>query len=205
MQTELRKLTCICCGGELVKKENKFVCRNCKSVFEAVEKISDDEVISLNRATENRQMLRFDEALEEYDLLLKKHPENEMANWGAFLCDYGILYEEDDDGTMIPTCHRLNEKPVPKSVYYARLSETHKTQAEEIEKFRLRIQAESVKIPPYDVFICYKKTRIGSERLTRESSWGRDIYEYLTHELKLRVFFAEKSLSGTNVDYEPHI
>lgn len=205
MLTELKKLTCVCCRGELVKKEDKYVCKYCKSVFEEVERVTEEEVISLNRATEDRKLLRFDEAFEEYNLLLKKYPENEMANWGAFLCDYGIIYEDDDDGRIVPTCHRLNERPVAKSPYYAKLTETHKQYADEIERLRLSIMAESKKIPPYDVFICYKKTRENSDKPTREASWARDMYEFLTYEMKLKVFFAEKSLEGTNAGYEPHI
>ena len=139
MLTELKKLTCICCGGELAEKDGKLVCKYCKSSFEEVEKISEEEVIALNRATTDRNLLRFDEALEEYNLLLKKYPQNEMANWGAFLCDYGIIYEQDYDDKYIPTCHRLNERPVSESPNYTALSLEHQASANEIEKLRISI------------------------------------------------------------------
>ena len=207
MLTELKKLTCICCGGELAEKDGKLVCKYCKSTFEEVEKISEEEVVvALNRATTDRNLLRFDEALEEYNLLLQKYPHNEMASWGAFLCDYGIIYEQDYDNQYIPTCHRLNERPVIESPNYAGLSAGHQANANEIEKLRLAIMEKAKKIQPYDVFICYKATeeKRGVSVPTREASWARDIYELLTKK-GLRVFFAEKSLAGSNVDYEPHI
>ena len=206
MLTELKKLTCICCGGELTGKDGKLVCKYCKSTFEEVEKISEEEVLSLNRASTDRNLLRFDEALEEYNLLLKKYPHNEMASWGAFLSDYGIIYEQDYNNEYIPTCHRLNERPVIESPNFAGLSAEHKENANEIEKLRLSIMEKAKKIQPYDVFICYKATeeKRGVSVPTREASWARDIYELLTKK-GLRVFFAEKSLAGSNVDYEPHI
>lgn len=207
MATEWQKLVCSTCGGQLVEKDKKRVCKHCGSAYEAIEKISEEEVVALNRATTDRQLLRFDEALEEYNLLLKKYPDNEMANWGALLCDYGIIYEQDYNGEYIPTCHRLNERPIKQSPYYKKLSAEHKESAEKIERLRCSIAEKAKKIQPYDVFICYKATeeKNGMNIPTRESKWARDIYEKLTNTYKLRVFFAEKSLVGSNIEYEPHI
>ena len=184
MATEWQKLVCSTCGGQLVEKDKKRVCRHCGSVYEAIEKISEEEVVALNRATTDRQLLRFDEALEEYNLLLKKYPDNEMANWGAFLCDYGIIYEQDYNGEYIPTCHRLNERPVKQSPYYKKLSVAHKENAEKIERLRCSIAEKAKKIQPYDVFICYKATeeKNGINVPTRESKWARDIYEKLVNK-----------------------
>ena len=72
MPTELKRLTCVCCGGQLEEKDGKLVCKYCKNTFTEVEKISEEEVVALNRATTDRNLLRFDDAFEEYDLLLKK-------------------------------------------------------------------------------------------------------------------------------------
>ena len=207
LMLELKRYTCITCGAPLKEQDGKFVCANCKNEFHLEEKISEEEVVALNRATTDRNLLRFDDAFEEYDLLLKKYPKNEMANWGAFLSFYGIVYEQDLDGKYIPTCHRFSEKPVESSKYYYLFNDEHKRRAEEIEKLRVAIAEKAKRIPPYDVFICYKATeeRFGRPYPTKESSWARDVYEMLTHELKLRVFFAEKSLGDSNEEYEPHI
>jgi len=204
---ELKRYSCITCGAPLKEQDGKFVCANCKNEFHLEEKISEEEVVSLNRATTDRNLLRFDDAFEEYELLLKKYPDNEMANWGAFLSFYGIVYEQDVDGKYIPTCHRFSEKPVESSKYYYLFNDEHKRRADEIEKLRVAILEKAKRIPPYDVFICYKATeeRFGRPYPTKEASWARDVYEMLTHELKLRVFFAEKSLGDSNEEYEPHI
>lgn len=207
MATEWQKLVCSTCGGTLEEKNGKFVCAHCKSTYQAKEKISEAEVIALNSATVDRNRYRFDDAQEKYDLLLKDYPDNAEANWGAFLCSYGIIYEEDYDGAFVPTCHRLSERPVEKSPYYAKLTAAQKKRAKGIEALRLKILEETKKIKPYDVFICYKQNeeKNGVTVPTRESKWARDIYDKLTNKYKLRVFFAEKSLSGSNADYEPHI
>ena len=207
MITEFKKLNCIGCGGTLEPVGGKLVCPYCHNVYEEVEQISEEEAISLNRATTDRNLFRFDEALEEYNLLISRYPNNEMAYWGAFLCDYGIVYEQDYNGKSVPTCHRLSERPVTKSPYYSHLSKEHLKDATEIETLRASICAKSKTISPYDVFICYKATDDfhGRAMPTKESVWARDVYELLTHELKLKVFFAEKSLQGSNAEYEPHI
>ena len=204
---ELKRYSCITCGAPLKEQDGKFVCANCKNEFHLEEKISEEEVVALNRATTDRNLLRFDDAFEEYELLLKKYPQNEMANWGAFLSFYGIVYEQDLDGKYIPTCHRLSEKPIESSKYYYLFNDEHKRRAQEIEALRVAILEKAKRIPPYDVFICYKATeeRFGRPYPTKEASWARDVYEMLTHELKLRVFFAEKSLGDSNEEYEPHI
>lgn len=206
MLTELQKLSCICCGATLERKNGKLVCSHCKSTFDEIEKITEEEVVALNRATTDRNLLRFDDAWDEYLLLLRNYPENEAGNWGALLCDYGIIYEQDYNGEYLPTCHRLNERPVTESYFYKKLNDDHKKKADEIEKLRLAIVDKADKIKPYDVFICYKATdeKHGMAFPTQEASWGRDIYELLTHK-GLRVFFAEKSLQESNVEYEPHI
>ena len=207
MNSDLKRLNCVSCGGQLEVVGEKLVCSYCKNVFVEVEKISEEEVIALNRATTDRNLFRFDDAYEEYNLLTSKYPRNEMAHWGALLCDYGIVYEKDYDGKLIPTCHRLSERPVIKSPNYPYLNGDHRAMAEGIEKLRLSISQKAKAIAPYDVFICYKATDDyhGRSIPTKESGWARDLYELLTHELKLKVFFAEKSLQGSNAEYEPHI
>ena len=204
---ELRRFECITCGGDLVEKNGRYVCESCGNAYEAVEKISEAEVIALNQATALRKLWRFDDAWDRYDLILKDYPQSESASWGALLCEYGIIYETDYDGSRKINCHRLSEKPVYENAYYANLSAEHKTEAGKIEDLRLAILAKSKKIEPYDVFICYKQTeeKFGRTFPTREATWARDIYEILTHKMGLRVFFAEKALMNENTEWEPHI
>ena len=207
MVKEWKQLKCSICGGELQEHGNKLACKYCRAIYECVERISEDEVIQLNQATVQRNLLLFDDAQERYELILKSYPNNSEAAWGAFLCSYGIIYEQDYDGTYKPTCHRLNECPVEKSPYYSKLTGEAKNRASEIENLRQSILAQAKSISPYDVFICYKATDDwhGRSMPTREANWARDIYEMLTRDMGLKVFFAEKCLSGSNTDYEPHI
>ena len=206
MGNSWQKLACSTCGGVLEYKGNLLVCKYCKSSYEKNGDAPEDLIIQLNGANVDKNRFRFDDALEKYSLVLREYPNDEEANWGAFLCDYGVIYEEDYDGQYKPTCHRLSERPVEKSPYYARLNAEQKRKAADIEKLRQRIFAEMKKIQPYDVFICYKQNqeRGGVSVPTREAKWARDAYEMLTRQ-GLRVFYAEKSLAGSNVDYEPHI
>ena len=165
------QLICQTCGSNAVEiVDGLLCCKACKSKHTLQEKISEEEVIALNRAASYRNRLAFDDAFDEYTELLKKYPDNEAANWGAFLSFYGIVYEKDTDGKYIPTCHRLSEKPVESSAYYYHFGAAHKAQAEEIEKLRVAIMDKAKKIQPYDVFICYKATE---ERFVPERMWHR--------------------------------
>ena len=78
-------------------KGELLVCKYCKSTYETQEEISESLVIQLNGANVDKNRFLFDDALEKYSLLLKDYPDNAEANWGAFLCSYGIIYEEDVD------------------------------------------------------------------------------------------------------------
>lgn len=206
MSNPWQKLACSTCGGGLEYKGNLLVCKYCKSSYEKNEDAPESLIIQLNGANVDKNRFRFDDAFEKYALILKEYPADEEANWGAFLCAYGVIYEEDYDGRYKPTCHRLSERPVEKSPYYAHLNAEQKRKAAEIEKLRQKILAETKKVQPYDVFICYKQNqeRSGVSVPTREAKWARDVYETLTKQ-GLRVFYAEKSLAGSNTDYEPHI
>ena len=196
-----KRLICQSCGSNAVEiVDGLLCCKSCKSKHTLQEKISEEEVIALNA-------YKFEDALERYEQLLKKYPDNEAANWGALLADYGIAYVEDYDGKFVPTCHRLSERPIDVCSYYYKLNADHKTQAREIEKLRRSIMDKAKKIQPYDVFICYKATEdvFGRPVPTKEAGWAREIHTMLQHELKLRVFFAEESLTGENAEWEPHI
>lgn len=215
MAEELIKRVCTGCGGELQKLQgNEYKCRYCGSILELREQISEESQILLTNALMNRKAMRFEEAQENYDAVLEKNPNHEEATFGAFLCEYGIVYEDDTDGeTRIPTIHRLNECPVEQNAYYHKLTPHYRKIADQIESLRVAILEKTKKIEPYDVFICYKQNegehnpneKDAPKILTREATWARDIYEVFTYELGLKVFYAEKSLEEKNTEYEPHI
>ena len=203
----LKRFICETCFGEVVQKDDSFVCLSCGNKYSETKNNLIDEIVDeLNSANLKRKLAYFDEALEIYDDLLQYNDDLVEASFGALLSEYGIEYVKDYDGSYKPTCHRLNEVPVNKSRYYDNLTSEYKLKADKIEQVRLEVFNKSKEIEPYDVFICYKKTSLkDNTRETIESKWAEDIYNFLTYKAKLRVFYAEKSLSKSNVDYEPHI
>lgn len=208
MESVWKQLICQSCASNAVEiVDGLLCCKVCKSKHTLQEKISEEEVIMLNVAAMDRNVHKFEDALEKYEQLLQKYPDNEMANWGALLADYGIAYVKDYDEKLVPTCQRLSERPIDVCPYYYKLNDDHKARADEIEKLRLSIMKKANKIQPYDVFICYKATEdvFGRSVPTKEAGWAREIYTMLKHKLNLRVFFAEESLVGENSEWEPHI
>ncbi len=204
---QLNRLTCPVCGGQLESIGAKqFKCQYCKGVFELKEELTNDDIINLNRAETERRRFLFDDALDSYEQVLEKHPDNEMALWGAFLCEYGVEYVEDYDSTFKPTCHRASEKPVSSSSYYKRLPESYKQKALAIEEIRKEIISQMKGLDKYDVFICYKSKLDGGRTSTIEARLGYNIYNELYRERpKLKVFFADETLSLHNANYEPQI
>ncbi len=181
-----------------------FKCLYCNDIFELKEELTNDDIINLNRAEHYRKHIRYDEAIECYEEILKAYPDNIIALWGAFLSEYGIEYVDDYDGTKVPTCHRTSFKPVHGDKYYKLLPPSYQKKASVVEELRQKIVAKIEKLPPYDVFICYK-AKDGKGYPTKESKWGRKLYERLTYQKGLKVFFAEETLVGNNMEYEAQI
>lgn len=199
-------LKCSSCGGDIKIKNGKHTCIFCGNVYEDYESLilEDSVVVELNMAIIKKKFFKFADALELYDAIIEKNSSCEQAYWGALLSEYGIEYVKDYDGTCKPTCHRTSERSVTKSKYYEALSDEHKKQAKEIEELRLAVQKKVQSLnAEYDVFICYKQTE-EDKRPTPEATWARDIYDVLTQK-GFRVFYAEKSLAKSNMEYEPHI
>lgn len=206
MQNELVQLTCSQCGGNLIIEDDHYRCQSCGNTYERKYDLSNDMVVSLNRADTLRRRYFFDDAIDEYEAILSETDTCVEAYWGAFLAEYGIEYVLDYDGvTYIPTCHRTSSRSVFDSKYYKGLSNDYKQKAKAIEDIRIAVLAEVEKASNYDVFICYKRKDPDAKGDTVESKWARDLYESLTYKLGLKVFFAEKSLNKGNINWEPHI
>ncbi len=202
---ELKSLRCPNCGGQMECVDGKtFRCLFCLDIFELKEELTSNDVIELNRGEHYRKHNRYDEAIECYDEILKENPDNAIALWGAFLSEYGIEYVDDYDGKKIPTCHRANMQSVTTNRYYKKLPAEYKKRAEIIEKTRKEVVEKMNGLEEYDVFICYKNQ--GKDgKPTKESKWGRKIYEELTYKKGLKVFFAGETLTNSNAEYEPQI
>ena len=127
---------------------------------------------------------------------------------------YGIKYEQDFDGRMIPTCYAASIESVMKDDDYqkalqyadAECKAYYERQAEYIERVRKEWVEKASKEKPYDIFICYKDSDIanGIER-TQDSIAAQDLYIHLMNK-GYRVFYSHESLRDkVGEKYEPYI
>ena len=215
MNETLKHYVCEICGGELKEiDEGHFQCPYCRAEFFKETTLPDELMLDLHSANRARSLQRFEDALNEYDRIIASYPDSFDAYWGATLSDYGIQYEKDYDGRMIPTVHRFSETPVSENRYYISAvayckSEKEKARIEksaaEIERIRADIKKSVGAQEPYDIFLCYKETPTNGNALyTPEFKWANDLYIELSN-LGYRVFFAKESLPASRGDYEAHI
>lgn len=213
MAYDLKALSCEYCGGNLVQlADNTLKCECCESIFIKEAAIPEELILQLNRANSSRRLARFDQSLDEYKLVLQDYPDNYEANWGAFLCEYGIEYVMDKDGSYKPTCNRAQYRPVTENKYFKKCfencSENERVllikRGNEIETIRKQIIAIADKQQPYDIFICYKQTTMDGKNRAPEADWGKDLY-YRLNGIGFKVFFAEITLPSKSGAYEANI
>ena len=215
MEEKLKNYVCEICGGELKDMgEGRFQCPYCRTEFYKETTLPDELVLDLHSANRERSLQRFEDALNEYDRIIASYPDCFDAYWGATLSDYGIQYEKDYDGRMIPTVHRYSEISVFQNPYFVSAVKYCKNDSEltrinvsaaEIEKIRADIKRTVGTQEPYDIFLCYKETPIGSTGgYTPEFYWADELYRRLRGE-GYKVFFAKESLPAAKGDYEAHI
>lgn len=215
MDITLKTYSCEICGGEL--KEiggGHYQCPYCRTEFFKENTLPNELVLDLHSANKARGLQRFEDALNEYDRIIASYPECFDAYWGATLADYGIQYEKDYDGRMIPTVHRFSEISIYENKYFKNAilycrnekeRERIKKSAENIEKIRVEIQKAVGTQEPYDIFLCYKETPLeGNGGYTPEFYWASELYIKLRAE-GYKVFFAKESLPTARGNYESHI
>ena len=203
---------CNHCGGEYGYRNGRYICFSCGSY--KPEALSNEEVTLLCTAFQKLRLADFDEAEQEFDDILQKYPKNPNGYWGRMMSRYGIKYEQDFDGKMIPTCYATsiesvnNDKDYQQALRYADGESKiyYRQQAEYIERVRLEWVEKAKKEKPYDIFISYKDSDLahGIER-TKDSFAAQEIYIHLL-EQGYRVFFSRESLRDkTGEKYEPYI
>ena len=203
---------CNNCGGDYEYRHGRWICRACGAY--KPEELSNEEVTLLYTAFQKLRLAEFSEAEIEFDDILQKYSQNPNAYWGRLMAKYGIKYEQDFDGRMIPTCYAasiesvLSSQDYQKALQYAdEESKAYYTeQAEYIERVRKEWVEKARKEKPYDIFICYKDSDLenGIER-TKDSYEAQDLYTYLT-DLGYHVFYSHVSLQGkVGEKYEPYI
>ena len=203
---------CNNCGGEYVYQSGRWVCSACGSY--KPETISNEEVTLLYTAFQKLRLAEFDEAEPEFDDIIRKYPKNPNAYWGRLMAKYGIKYEQDFDGRIIPTCYAASIESVLTSSDYRKTLQYadeeskayYKHQAEYIERVRREWIEKASKEKPYDIFICYKESDLASgiDR-TNDSVAVQDLYIHLTNK-GYRVFYSHESLRDkVGEKYEPYI
>lgn len=163
-------LKCKMCGGDLeVTEDMKIVeCDYCGTKQTVPNADNEKKVNLFNRANRLRMASEFDKATVIYENIIAEFPEEAEAYWGLCLCNYGIEYVDDPaTAKKIPTCHRASFESLQKdenfelALEYADVvaQKVYRDEAREIDRIMGEILAISKNEKPYDVFICYCKTK----------------------------------------------
>ena len=203
---------CNNCGGEYQYRNGRWICQSCGSYMP--EAISNEEMTLLYTAFQKLRLAEFYEAELEFDDVISKHPMNPNAYWGRLMAKYGIKYERDFDGRMIPTCYAasieslLDAEDYHQALKYADEESRayYQKQADYIERVRKEWIEKAKKEKPYDIFICYKDSDLanGIER-TEDSVAAQELYLHLTSK-GYRVFYSRETLRDKiGEKYEPYI
>ena len=203
---------CNICGANYEYKNGRWICPACGAY--KPEELSNEEVTLLYNASQKLRLCDFDEAEKLYSDIVEKYPANPDGYWGLVLAKYGIKYEKDYDGKMIPTCYAASYESVSSDKNYQKALELadknnrkyYEAQANRIEKIRKEWVEKASKEEPYDVFLSFKDSDLGNgvER-TNDSYEASELYNMLT-KLGYRVFFSRESLKGkAGENYEPYI
>ena len=204
--------TCYHCGGSLYERGGRLVCAYCGSIVP--ENITSEEATLLMVAFQRLRHADFADAEQDFEDIIRRHPQNAQGYWGHLLARYGIKYEQDYDGRMIPTCYAASIERVQNAEDYKNALRyadeenraVFKEHAEYIERVRREWVERASKEKPYDIFISYKDSdrERGIDR-TQDSYDMQDLYLQLT-KMGYRVFFSHESLRGkTGEKYEPYI
>lgn len=203
---------CNICGAEYEYRDGKWRCPACGAY--KPEEISGEEETLLYNAAQKLRLGVFDDAEELYRDITRQYPKNSRGYWGLVLAKYGIIYERDYDGKMVPSCYATKYESISgddnykKALQYAD-SDNKKyylTQANLIEEVRRKWIEIAEREEPYDVFISYKDSdKENNIERTQDSFDAYELYVFLK-DRGYRVFFSRESLRGKEGDkYEPYI
>ena len=204
---------CPFCGGNFEPcGRGRRKCRFCGS-FQP-EASSGEEITLLCVAAQKLRLADFDEAELSFDDIIRKYPKSAHAYWGRLMARHGIKYEEESNGSRIPTCYAVSIESVYSSADYAKAMEYadgesreyFRKQAAYMENVRAEWLHRAAGEAPYDIFLCYKESdsENGISR-TADSIAAQDLYVYLSGK-GYRVFFSRESLrEKTGEKYEPYI
>ena len=203
---------CNICGANYEYRDGKWRCPACGAY--KPEELSNEEETLLYNAAQKLRLSAFDDAEELYRDITVQYPKNSRGYWGLVLAKYGIKYEKDYNGKMIPSCYAASYESVLNDNNYKKAQDFadkdnkkyYQDQANKIEKVRSEWIEIADHEEPYDVFISYKDSdkENGTER-TQDSYDAGELYSFLKDK-GYRVFFSRESLKGKEGEkYEPYI
>ena len=111
---------CNICGANYVYEGGRLKCPAC-GVYK-LEHCTSEEHILLCTASAELRKSDFAEAEKAYEDIIKKYPENPDGYWGRLFARFGIKFEEDPDGTQVPTCYATIESIITDRDYIKALS-----------------------------------------------------------------------------------
>ena len=207
------KSTCPRCGGQIIASGNgRFQCKHCRFILP--EEITNEELTLLYGANQQLRIGNFDEAEALFRDLTERYPKSSEGHWGLVLARYGIKYEKDYDGSLVPSCYATQYESVFEDADYKKAltlanedtAAEYRATAETIEKVRVEWLEKASKEIPYDIFLSYKDTEADGTSKTDDYNRVYELYNHLTG-LGYRVFFARVSLrdKAGEKNYEPYI
>lgn len=198
----MASMKCPACGGacEFDYEKLQYVCHCCRNVYDGAEN-SQSVTDKLNIANAKRiEDYDFDGSLRLCDEILQEDPSNLSANLCALMAKYQIAYVKDKNGKFKATFMDPDIGSLKDSEYYRRLSAAEQAKADKIELSRLKVIAQSEKIPNYKIFISYKSDSV-------DENYAQCVYDELSknEEYEGKIFFAKTCLGAYGEDWEPHI
>ena len=178
----------VCLSTHFKVEGDNYQCLSCGNVY--TKRQADSQMfIDLRIANSFRQFAEFSKAKSMYEEIIAKYPEEDLslAYWGLLLCDQQVLIETDNNGELFPSFYKVKEQPINTSSVY-RMFYNYVTKN---SKEKLKIYAERLNVienarqkavvieqttKPYDVFLCFKKTQLHSDFVTKDFDLANEIY-----------------------------
>ena len=208
---------CPTCGGRLENLNgNQYECRSCHNVYELNER-NANLYHDLQVASTFRESLNFKQAELMYKNLLKEYKDDNLADvyWNLLLCEQRVMFESNERGEQFPSFYDIVPTEIEESENYNKTIEylnkfspqNIATYVELVDKmYTAKRKCRTIKntSKPYDIFICFKKSKLDGEGVTEEYKLAFDLYNILSKDYN--VFFSERSLNNIVVrEYEPNI
>lgn len=203
---EIISFVCKICGSPHIReRDGKLYCLSCGEVFERAEEDKESRearILYLSRLDNAEKQLtlsppRFDDAEDYYREFIKQYPTNSDGYWGLVRAKYGIKYETDISGKMIPSCYKSSyedfrsDPDFRRAVELAesdRLRNKYIKEADEIAAVYAEWKKEADKYD-YDVFLSFKDEDKAREISDADRRVMHSLYKHLSAK-GYRVFFS---------------